>query len=238
MKNIIRVQLRLNALTDDPTDYTAVVSPQGHIKMEDVVDAIVEEGTEFARESLVDIIGRYNRLCAKYAVSGYDVDTGLVYLRPIVTGIFHDTTYDPAKHSLYVAATQSKDLREEIADTHVEVTGEATPLLQILRVENLVPGAAENTLSIGRNAQITGKYLKIAGDDPSVGIHLSSTTTSYSMKLPADCIVRNDPSTLTILIPPDMIGGTYRLKVVTQYNPHKPLNTPREVTYRNVLTVI
>jgi hypothetical protein len=224
-------------LTEDPGDFSAVVVPQGHMNMEDVVDMLVDEGTEFARETLIDIIGRYNRMCAKYAVVGYDVDTGLVYLRPVVKGVFHDKTYDPAKDSLYVLATQGKDLRDAIADTHVEITGEAPSLLQILRVENLVPGTSENTLNRGRNAQIVGSYIKIAGDSPEVGVYLTTADGSVVVKLPDDYIVKNDPSAVIILVPSDIPPGAYRLRVVTQFNQKKQLNEPREATFHTVLTV-
>jgi hypothetical protein len=238
MKNVIKVQLRPNLLTDDLNDFLAVVVPQGHMNLENIVDELIAEGTEFARETLIDIVGRYNRMCAKYAVIGYDVDTGLVYLRPVVRGVFHDKTYDPAKDSIYVLATQSKDLREEIAETHVEITGEAPSVMDILKVENLATQATDGTLKRGRNARITGSYIKLAGTEPGVGVFFITADGATSYKLTADCIAVNDPSTLVLLIPDSIPAGAYRLKIVTQYSPHKLLTTSREATYRNVLTLI
>jgi hypothetical protein len=216
----------------------AVVLPQGHVKLEDIVEALVEEGTEFARETLVDIIGRYNRMSAKLAVSGYDVDTGLVYLRPVVRGVFYDKSYDPEKNSLYVLATQSKDIREAVAQTHVDVMGEAPSVMQILLVENMVTHAADGTITRGRNAQVNGSYIKIAGNHPDVGVYLVTVDGASTHHLPADSIVKNEPSSLLLFIPADIPTGDYRLRIVTQFSRQKLLTLPREATYHVPLTII
>lgn len=240
MRNTIRVQLRSNPLTDDPGDYSAVVTPQGHLKQDDIIEAIIEEGTELSRETLVDVVNRYNRFCAKFAVSGYDVDTGLVYLRPVLTGVFHDKVYDPTKDTLYVAANQSKTIREEIANTNVEITGEVPSPLSILNVVSVIEGMDPRTLKIGRNAVISGTYIRVEGDDPSVGVYLTSVDGSTSVKLPDDCIARNDPRTVMILVPADLAPGDYRLKIITQYTKGsgQQLLAPREATYHAPLTLV
>jgi hypothetical protein len=237
MQNTIKIQLRLNPLTDDRKEYMAVALPQGHMKPADIIDELVAEGTEFARETLIDIIDRYNRLCAKYAVTGYDVDTGLLYLRAVVKGIFHDTTYDPAKNHLYVSATQSKALREAIARTTIEIIGEIPKAIQIFQVENMFTHQVDGTLLRGRNALITGSQIKIAGNQPEIGLYLIAPDGTSSYKLPDNNIVTNNPSSILFLVPDDLPEGPYHLKIITQFGKTRLLTTPREATYRIDLTL-
>jgi hypothetical protein len=239
MKNILKIWLRKNDLTPDPDDYTGVVSSMGSINKDGLVDAIIEEGVEIKRETIDDIVSRYNRHSAAHAVKGYNVDTGLVYLRPVVTGALYGKTFDPAKNSVYVSAVQGVEIRREIAQTQVEILGEMPDVTYILQVINMQTKAADGTLTRGRNAQVEGAHIKVTGDKPSVGVYFINAESAEEIKLEADFIVTNDPSKLLLLVPADLAPGAYRLKVVTQFSSgNKLLKAPREAIYGHELTVI
>ncbi len=239
MKNKLKVWLRKNLLTPDPNDYVAVVSPMGSINKKGLIDALVEEGVEIKRETLEDVISRYNRKSASYAVSGWNVDTGLVYMRPVVTGAIYGKRLDPAKNSVYVSVVQGVDIRKEAAQTEVEILGEMPDVMYILQVVNMQIKVADNTLSRGRNVQVEGAYIKVAGEDPSVGVYLVNVDNGAETKLEAEYVVTNEPSKLMLLIPADLAEGAYRLKVVTQFTgASKLLKSPREAVFGQELTVI
>jgi hypothetical protein len=240
MKNILKAWVRKNELTPDPNDMTAVVSPAGKINKPGLIDAIMEEGIELKRETVEDVVTRFNRVAARFAARGWNVDTGLVYLRAIITGIFHGKKYDPAKNSVYVSATQGMEIRRELADTEVEILGEMPDVMHIYQVINLQTKAADGTLTRGRNAEVEGSYIKVTGDDPSVGVYLESVDGSVDpYKLDADLIIVNNPSKLLLLIPMEWQPGVYRLKVVTQFTGSgKQLNAPRQAVFGQELTVI
>ncbi|MDR1454511.1 MAG: hypothetical protein LBJ01_02560, partial [Tannerella sp.] len=120
MKNILKAWLRKNVLTSDPKGFTALVSAAGSINKQGLIDAIVEEGIELKRETVEDVVTRYNRVAARYAVRGWNVDTGLVYLRAIITGLFFGRKFDPEKNGIYVSATQGMEIRKELSSTEVE----------------------------------------------------------------------------------------------------------------------
>ena len=79
MKRTLNAWLRKNMLTENPKDYTASVQSRGSIGITDIDDELVNEGMELKRETVVDIISRFNRKAAEMALSGYNVNTGLVY---------------------------------------------------------------------------------------------------------------------------------------------------------------
>jgi hypothetical protein len=240
MKNILKAWLRKNELTPDPNDMTAVVSPMGKINKSGLIDAIIEEGIELKRETVEDVVTRYNRVAASYAARGWNVDTGLVYLRAIITGVFFGKKYDPAKNSIYVSATQGMEIRKELADTEIEVLGEMPDMMQIYQVTNLETKAADGTLTRGRNAEVEGSYIRIIGDDPSVGVYLESVDSSVDpYKLDAGLIITNNPGKLLLLIPGEWSPGVYRLRLVTQFTSSgKKLVAPRQAVFGQELTLL
>ena len=239
MKRIVKVWLRKNGLTPDPNDMTASVSSTGSVSKEDIIDAIMADGTEWQRETITGVIDRYHRKIVQLLSESKDVNDGLVYLRLIVLGIFRGKKYDPTANSVYVTATQGMMLRHMAADLDVEVLGEMPDRINIYQVINMNTRAADGTITRGRNVEIEGSYIKIAGDDPTVGVYLENVDTGDAYKFDDSLIVQNNPAKLMLLIPTNLELGMYRLKVITQYTTsHKLLKVPREAIYGQILTLI
>ena len=74
-----------------------------------------------------------------------------------------------------------------------------------------------------------GNYLKLAGDDPSVGITLVDEDGTETRIDPAMVAV-NEPKKLVFIIPAGLAEGTYTLRITTQYGSNGNLvKTPRTV---------
>ena len=193
---------------------------------------MVKEGVELKRETIVDVITRFNRKSADMVLSGYNVNTGLVYMRSIIKGAFYGKTWNPDVNSVYVSITQGMELRNAVAETTVEILGEQADPLEIVSLTDQTTGKTDGTLTKGRNAVLKGSYLKIAGDNPSCGISFQNVDTEVITKLEAADIVLNEPSRLLIFVPAALVAGEYELTVSTQFSGGgKPLNQPRSVTF-------
>ena len=217
MKKILRAWLRKNQLTADPNDYMASVVVNGSIDAVDIVDELVKEGMELKRETVVDIVTRYNRKAAELVLSGYNVNTGLVYMRPVIKGAFYDKTWNAETNSVYVSINQGMDLRNAVAETVVEILGEQSDPLEILSLTDSTTGKTDGTLTKGRNAELKGSYLKIAGESADCGVSFTNTATKAVTKLAAGDIVLNEPSRLLIMVPATLEAGEYELSVTTQF---------------------
>jgi hypothetical protein len=238
MKNTVKVWLRKNELTPEPNDMTAIVSSTGSVNKQGIIDAIMEDGTEWKRETIEGVVDRYHRKIVQLLSESKDVNDGLVYLRLIVTGNFTGKKYDPAVNGIYVTASQGAMLRSMAANLGVETLGEIPDALHIYAVRNMLTREADGTLSRGRNAEVEGSYVKLAGDDPAVGVYLENSDSGLSIRLDDSYIVTNNPAKLILLIPADMPLGPYRLRIVTQYTSHKLLKAPRSTAYEQPLNVI
>ncbi len=74
MKKQLNAWLRKNPLTPNPSDFVAKPVTIGSIGINEVVDELVSEGIELKRETLIDVVTRFNRKTAELAISGYNVN--------------------------------------------------------------------------------------------------------------------------------------------------------------------
>ena len=238
MKNILKAWLKKNPLTPDPNDYTATVVSSGSVGVDQIIDEIVSDGIEQKRETILNIVTRFNNKAADLALSGYNVNTGLVYMRPIIKGPFYGKTWDPAVNSVYVSITQGIELREAVAETTVEILGIQSDPIEILSVTDQTTGKTDGTLTKGRNAELKGSYLKIAGDNEACGISFTNTATQEVTKLAATDMVLNEPSRLLIFVPATLVAGEYELTVTTQYSGSTRLLTqPRSASFGSPIVI-
>ncbi|MDY3318028.1 DNA-binding domain-containing protein [Riemerella anatipestifer] len=227
--NRLKAWLRPNLLTkDDPNDFVAVPLLGGSLGITEIIEALKKEGMEIKTETAVDIITRFNRKASELVLNGYSVNTGLVYMRPAIKGVFYDKTWDKEKHSVYVSVNQGLDLRKAVADTRVEILGEQSSPMSLFSITDKATGKADGTLTKGKNAEIKGTYIKIDGDNPKNGIVFKNLDIQQEVKLSAEHIVLNEPSRVLILVPSDLEAGNYEVSVTTQYSNGKTvLKEPR-----------
>jgi hypothetical protein len=217
-----------NHLTDDPFDLVGVIDGNGNIGVEGIVDEMVSEGMELKRETAIDIISRFNRKSIDLALSGFSVSTGLVNMHATIRGVFYDRKWDPERNRLRISISPSADMRRAIDETEVEILGEHAELIALFGITDLSTNKADGTLTRGFNAELRGTYIRVAGDDPTVGVWLHNTETGEDLRLPDTSIVLNEPSRLLLLIPANFAVGEYELRVSTQFSRgNKPLQTPR-----------
>jgi len=228
VKKVLNAQLGLNYMTEEPNDYTAFVVTNGSVNVDDVIQSLRDDGMEIKAETAKDIVTRFNKKAADLALSGYNVNTGLVYMRPVIKGVFLDNVWDPEKHSVYVVMNQGADLRTAVAETEVKILGEKGEAIQLFSVTDTATGNTEGKLTKGRTAEIKGVMIKIAGDSDEIGIFFTNTETREAIKLSSEFIALNEPSRIMIVVPDTLTAGEYELSVVTQYlKGGKFLKTPR-----------
>ena len=224
--------LRPNHLTEDKSDYVAVPQTLGSLTVSDLVKELQKEGMEIKAETAIDIITRFNRKTAERVVQGYTINTGLVYMRPVIKGNFYSSAWDPKVNSVYVAMSQGNELRKAIAETSVEILGEQREPIAVYTLTDNTTGNTDGTLTKGRNAEIKGSYLKIAGDNEANGVAFRNIDTKEEIKLQPSDIVLNEPSRLLILVPDSLAAGEYELVITTQFSGGgATLKQPRTVTY-------
>lgn len=239
MAHKLKAWLKKNYLTAEENDYSAVIESFGSINLDGIIAELAAEGMELKAETVRDVVSRYNRKCIDLVLSGYNVNTGLVYMRAAIKGVFYDKTWHPDRNHLHVAISQGADLRAAVAETSVEIMGEHPDPIALFGITDLSTGKTDGTVTRGFNAELKGTYIKIAGEDESCGIYLHNVDTEADVKLAPQYIAINDPSRIMFITPADLPEGTYELSIVTQFTSgSSTLKQPRRVTLAYHVTLV
>ncbi|MFA8435153.1 MAG: DNA-binding domain-containing protein [Marinifilaceae bacterium] len=233
----VNVWLYDNLLTADPNDYFGKVKPLGTLNNEAIADEMMKEGTEYQKETLMDILNRSDRIKVAKLAEGYSINTGVYHGRIGVSGAFHGATdrFDPAEHRIIASFTSSADLRQELKKTQVEIVGTATINPVIGKVVDSFTKAEDSTITPNNVLIIRGSKLKVVGESESNGVYLVNQEDNTRHQCTQ--IISNEPKELVVMLPA-LEAGNYALEVVTQYSSgHIVTKEPRSTQFDQILIV-
>ena len=240
MQNTLKGWLADNTVTsENKDDKILLLESAGSVNLDTIYEEMKNEDTGLKKETLVHVVTLFLRIVARFILNGYNVNTGLFRAVAQFTGVVEGgdpdvqkeiEQWDPVKNAVYVSFIQDKMIREEIARTTVNILGMKSDVMYILETEDKKTKLKDGSATAGRNFFVRGAMLKVMGDDPSVGVTLTSEAGVVT-KLEEDEIAINKPSELTLLIPAALAAGTYTLAVTTQFcKTTQLLKTPRSVS--------
>jgi hypothetical protein len=235
----IRVYLYENFLTDNPNDYSAKVVSERTLNIAEICRAAVRRGgAPSTAEAMEHNASLFLKEMAYQLMDGYSVNTGWFTANAQVRGVFDakTETFDPAKHSVLFRFNQGELLRREIPGVKVQVLGVGESGIVISHVVDSKTGSVNDLLTPGGTLKIKGGKMKIAGDDPQVGVWFEYETGEAELVAPRDLIV-NNPSELIVQIPP-LAAGRYQLAIRTQYAVGALLKEPRTAVFDKTLTIV
>ena len=237
----IKAYLYDNVLTkDNPNDYIARTVSERPLTVQQICEAAVNRGgADVSASAMAHATELFLKEMAYQLCDGYSVNTGYFTASTTIRGVFDSPseTFNKDKHSIIFQFNQGEKLRAEIPNIEVNILGIADASTVILQVKDVKSGSVNDLLTPGRNLRISGSKLKVAGDDPAVGIFFTDTVSQASTQVEVSDIVTNNPSELMVVIPA-LPAGTYQLKVVTQYTQGILLKEPRTAVLDKVLTVV
>lgn len=236
IKYQINVQMMDNTLTaDDPNDKIFSVVSNGTADKERIVSEMMAVNPGLERETLRMVLDLENRVVKRLVLSGMRVNNGLVEMAAQCRGVVHGTAWDPQVNSLYVNVNQGKELREAIAATTVNVVGEKGATMYFSTGTSV--GHSDDpsfVANAGLPFTLTGRNIKLAGDDKAVGITFTDDKGATT-RVADNMVAVNQPSQLIFVVPASLSEGTYTLTVTTQYNPGRLLKSPRSVSREIVI---
>lgn len=231
IKYQINVQMADNAVTrDNPDDKIFTIVSQGTADKERVIAEMMAVNPGLEKETLRHVLELENRIVKKLILSGMRVNNGLYEATPQCKGVVTGTAWDAEKNSIYVHFQQGKELREAIRATTINVVGEKGSSFYLSNSLDAASGKDGFNATVGSNLTITGKNIKVAGDDPSVGITLTNAARAVTTIKPGK-VGMNMPSKLMISLPDDLAAGDYTLTITTQFSGSSSfLKAPRSIT--------
>lgn len=227
-----------NELTPDvDNDYTVRVETQ---EMSLGLEHIATKVAKNLNKSVNEVRSILEEACqetANYAASGFCISTPLFTLRPMASGVIMEEELsqpvDREKISVYGSLSQGTLLKEAFAKTHLKLF--LQPAVTGPYITGMVSAAPVNPVTQtrapikgGKMAVLNVKNGKIVGDDPSVGITLTSVSNpETSFFIGPDDISPNTPTKLQFILPAGVTDGEWRVKITTQYSSSGQTKAPR-----------
>lgn len=170
MKKVLIAKLRNNQLSQDHNIYSAQILTKGNLGITDIIDELLKEGMEQSRETILEIISHFNSKSAELVASGYNVNTGLVNMSPIIKGSLYRKKWNPYINSVAVNITDSSNLRMAVAEASVEMLGEQDEPIDIYTITEQTNYSADAPLSKISTGELNAATKKSVEEIPACGI--------------------------------------------------------------------
>ena len=236
----IKAYLYDNTLTkDNPNDFIARTASERSISVKQICEAAASRGgADVSASSMEHATELFLKEMAYQLCDGFSVNTGYFTASTTIRGVFDSPseTFNKDKHSIIFQFNQGEKLRAEIPNIEVEILGVAEASSVILQVTDVKSGSVNDLITPGRNLKIAGSKIKVAGNDPFIGVFFVNTTSGARTMVEESDMVTNNPSELIVVIPA-LPAGIYQLEVVTQFADSSILKQPRTAFFDKPLTV-
>lgn len=208
--------LHENNLTDDPTDYRAMVSPTDILDLDDVIARMLQGGSTVTKEDTLAVLESYHATIIALVLGGSRVNTPLVNFGTSVRGSFNGQTdaFDPNRHTIEARLNTGTRLRDALRSARPQKNERSSPLPSPLAYLDINSGEPNSLLTPGGMGQLSGYRLKIDPTDPEQGIfliHSGGTVTRVQV------IGQNTPGQLMFMLPAPLPSGSYTLEVRARF---------------------
>ena len=238
----VRVKLYPNYLPKILGLYLARTNNEATLNIDEVCASLKSRGGFTGNyKDLVEYVKQFFDETAYQLCDGFAVNMGYFSIHPNVGGTFDKVTESPdsVKHPISFHFRTRAPLRALAEHIVVEVEGLADASGYIDEFIDVSTEAVNETLTPGGQFRVSGHKIKVAGDNPEVGVYfVSATDTSQRVKV-AGHFAENAASRVIGIIPLDLAMGGYSLEIVTQYTQGGSLlKEPRTIVFPIQLTVL
>ena len=191
------------------------IQSSGTVDMETIISEMSRKYPLIPPETIRMLLRVSQNIQIRSLLEGKRVNMGMYIAELQSKGVTRDGQWNPAVNSLYANFRPGKELREAVAGVAVKVVGEKSSPMYITRAESSL---GEGFTAVpGLWIALYGKFLKVVGNHPSVGIWLIAPNGTET-KITSGMIIFNLPSKLMFQIPSELAEGEYLLRVTTQYS--------------------
>ena len=214
----IRVKLYPNYLPGTEGAYIARTASEASLNIEEVCAALKNRGGYTGNyENLVENVRQFFDEAAYQLCDGYAISNGYYSVHPNIGGTFNSDkeAHNHQKHPIKFRFRTLSKLRKLAENITVDIDGIADTQGYIVEFTDVNSGDINESIVPGGQFIITGYKIKIAGDNPDVGVYFVSDCCGDATKV-ADNLAENTASKIIGVIP-KTLNGSYRVMVKTQH---------------------
>ena len=218
-----------NNLTPDiADDYTLRVKTQADsLDVSAIAREVARQQGKYQEDEVTLLLNKTCEVIADAVASGYVVNLPVALIQPTASGVVLKSglSQAPDRDKIKVSAsfTPGKLLRDALASARLELFSQPAPVGPLLNgavsTRAAEPGAGGEAatrvpLEAGDMCVLTGRNLKLAGTDPSVGILLTSVEdVSKTFFITPYRVNPNEPRRLQFVLPAAMTEGAWTVQV-------------------------
>ncbi|MDR2627307.1 MAG: DUF4469 domain-containing protein [Dysgonamonadaceae bacterium] len=224
-------------ITARKDDRSGRVVSTGSLKIDDLISIAVIRRSDINPVTMKASYEILKEVALEEVCGAKQVEFGLSHYSLGVNGIFigDHPVWSKEEHNLYLHSTATAEARNAVKAIEAEVLGMASTGTYINTLVDVVSGEINSILTPGGAVNLTGTKIKIAGDIPGTGLHLTEVNEGTTVDIPTTSIAINEPSKLTFIVPSDLPAGDYRLSIVTQFSSNALLKEPRTYVFEYIL---
>lgn len=224
-EKIVKVQLVQTSLQTVQNKSLVIPQSKGKYDIKKIVE-LMKPRVPFVDVAIIIILIRtFNEMVIELASEGYHIDTGLVHIRPVITGTVPADRTKLKANKLKIVTLPGKALRNCVAKTKLRVSRKE----YLNRYLTDVRSAADHKDVVMEKeyVELKGCNLKIMGDFPQCGVWLTNTATRMKYQVSHVGKTFNKPKSLIFKLPDEVSAGNYEVTVVTCYcGTKRLLSTP------------
>jgi hypothetical protein len=185
--------LLITARRDDR--FGRVVST-GSLKIDDLITIAIARGSDINAATMKAAYEILKETALEEVRNAKQVEFGLSHYGLGVNGVFigNHAVWKDGEHSFSLRATTTAEVHNALKEVTAEVRGMAASGIYVNTLIDVASGEINSRLTPGGGVNMTGFKIKIAGDAPEVGIHLTEVNSDAAVDIPASSIPVNEPS--------------------------------------------
>ena len=231
-----------NTVTKDPTDRIAKVKSKKTKTLDDLAGRIVQQRTEYRKDTLVSIYRMMNEAKLEFLSQGEKVNDEITLLEPAITGNFYeDSTFVDGRHSCVINSRVTGTVQAMLRQAkgtynglNLENGGAA-----IDSVTDSATGAVNGEITPGKTVTIAGKKIRVVPEEGETVANCITWTNLDTQQVieQEDAPVVNDPGKIILQLP-ELTPGQYALTVKTLFSTSGVnLKAPRYISSKTNLYV-
>ena len=232
LSDTVNVTMHTLTFSDKTVSYAKVKRNTAFIG--NIVSKILEHNKVMDRETLLYSAGLFRNAILELLKAGKAVDLlemGILYIKPDGSIESEEPGIDDVP-KMTLSFTPSDIALEAVKDVTAGADISTTNEPLISSLYNIHTKTSGTRLSKGYSARITGRRMKIAGDEAETGLYLASCSEdgTYDMDsstwtcLGMENIVDNTNTKILFNIPDTVTSGKYRLLIKTAYGSGTRIN--------------
>ena len=220
--NEVPFALYKNTLADTTQDsYYARVINQGTCTTEDLVCDIITAGLNenYSKEDLLKVAALIKNAKLARILTGCTVDDGFAKSSLKLSGVFKSKsdTFDSDRHEVSVSCNVTAETKEVVKSVVPVIRQGNSIIPEITEVFDLESKGSEY-LSKGGFLNIMGTNIEVAGINEDVGLYfVNCDDETKTVKLSVEKLGRNEPKTVSCVVPTVLESGTYKIMIKTQF---------------------